>query len=844
MKIYECMDKDELIKEFNSDYSGLSNKEANKRLEQYGKNLLPKGKKRSTINVFFSQFNNAITIIMVIVCIFSFSVNEVVDGVAIIFIILIDVILGTVQEVKAEKSVEALTNMIKVKTKVIRNNKEETIDSDNVVVGDIILLESGDKISADARIIESSNLTVNESTLTGESNACNKNSKVLKEKLAISDTKNMVYAGTNVMTGRAKCIVVKTAGNTEIGKIATKVIDSKEADSPLTIRMNKFTKQISVLIVIVSIIIAILLLIKGENIKDMFLSVVALSVSAMPEGLPLALTLALTIGANRMSKRNVIVKKLNSVESLGSCTVIASDKTGTLTVNEQTLKKIIFADDKFCEVSGIGYNDEGKLSGDNIDLACKLAKYGLINNEAGLTKEDKNTWVSYGDSIDIAFIAFAKKSKIDISYIEKKGSIPYESENKFSAVYYKEDGKIKCTVKGSCEVVLDFCDKMHISSSVKTINKEKILKQNDSLAKEGYRVIAVAEGECPNFKEKESYLKKDIPPLTFVGLAAFIDPVRKEVKKSISNCISSGIKVVMITGDHPLTAFSIAKKLDLAEDFENVTTGTDIDKYYLMGEEVFDEFIKSKTVFSRVTPLQKLEIIESYKRQGEYVAVTGDGVNDAPALKSANIGIAMGSGTDVAKETSSMIIVDDNFMSIVSAVEEGKNAYANIQLLWLNIVTDGLQDLALSFEKEPVMGKIRKPNDKLFDSLLVEETLISGLSIGIIVFSVFYILIKKINMDVVTARGYIMALMVLMQNIHVLNCRSETLSIFKNPFRNNYLVIFSIFGSILLQIIVMEVDFLSNFLQTVAIPFNDLLILIAISLPILIIMEIFKEIKR
>lgn len=873
---YELMNNEELFKELSSSFDGLNKSEVNKRLNKYGKNTLPKKEKTSIVSLFFSQFKNAITLIMIVTCIFSFLVNEVIDAVAIIFIILIDVIMGTLQERKAEKSAEALTNMIKVKTKVNRDGKEEIIDAEELVVGDIIFLESGDKISADARILESSNLTVNESALTGESNASNKSCEVLTETVSISDTKNMVYAGTSVMTGRAKCIVVKTGSNTEIGKIATKVIDAKEADSPLTIRMNRFTKQISVAIVIVAIILSILLLVKGVEVKEMFLSVVALSVSAMPEGLPLALTLALTIGANRMAKRKVIVKKLNSVESLGSCTVIASDKTGTLTINEQTLKKIVFADGEFCEVGGTGYNDEGKVTGNNIELAMEIAKYGVLNNEAGLTK-DNNNWVSYGDSIDIAFLAYGKKCDVDVSNINKLGGIPYESENKYSVVYYKENDKIMCTMKGSCEVVLEFCNKMKNSKKIEKINVDKISEQNELLAKEGYRVIAIATGEVKNFKEKEIYTEKDIPDLTFIGLSAFIDPVRKEVKKSINSCISAGIKVVMITGDHPLTAYSIANKLDLADDFSRVTTGSEIDKYFEKGFDEFDKFIKSKTVFSRVTPLQKLEIVESYKRQGEYVAVTGDGVNDAPALKAANIGIAMGSGTDVAKETSSMIIVDDNFMSIVSAVEEGKNAYANIrkvvymllscglaevlffalsvlfnlpmplvaiQLLWLNIVTDGLQDLSLSFEQEPVMNKVKDTNDSLFNKLLVQEVLLSGISIGLIVFGVFFALINIFKMEVSTARGYIMALMVFMQNMHVLNCRSETLSVFKNPLKSNILIVFSIFGSILLQIIVMEVDFLSKFLQTTSIPVGHLIMLFIISLPIIFIMETFKEIKR
>lgn len=872
---YELMNSDEVISELVSDKNGLTDNEVKKRLVMYGKNILPKEKKDSIYKIFFSQFANAITLILVFTCIFSFMINEIVDGIAIVLIIMIDVIMGTIQEYKAKKSAESLSNMIKVNTKVLRNGREKIVDSEDLVVGDIFYLESGDKVSADARIIECNNLSINESMLTGESNAIFKNSSKMKEKKSISESVNMVYAGTSVITGRAKCIAVGTGSNTEIGRIATTVIDTKNEDSPLTIRMNKFTKQISIAIVCVSIVLLISLYIKGAELKEMFLSVVALSVSAMPEGLPLALTLALTIGANRMSKKNVIVKQLNAVEALGSCSVIASDKTGTLTVNEQTLKKIILPNDNNYEITGSGYNDNGKVIGEELDFAYDIIKYGVINNESGLVKDKNDKWVSYGDSIDIAFLAGGKKSKIDNSNVIKLGGIPYESINKYSCVFYKENDRVFCTVKGSVEVVLELCNKMNVGNKSVKLDSELIDKQSEKLASDGYRVLAIAHGEVSNFVEKSSYSKKDIPKLNFIGLCGFVDPVRKEVKKSIDSCLKSGIKVVMITGDHPITAYSIAKTLDLATDYSYVTTGEEIEKYKNMSINEFDNFIKSKTVFSRVSPLQKLEIVESYKRQGEFVAVTGDGVNDAPALKSANIGVAMGSGTDVAKETSNMIIVDNNFMSIVSAVEEGRNAYANIrkvlymllscglaevlafvlailfdlpmplvavQLLWLNIVTDGLQDLALSFEKEKLLD--RKSSNNIFDKQMIEQILVSGLFMGIISFIVFAILIKKFDMQVSTARGYVMALVVFMQNMHVLNCRSEYLSVFNNPIKNNVFVLFSIISAIILQIIVMEVDMFSMFLQTTSIPFVHLIFLFLASLPILLIMEMYKEIKK
>lgn len=868
---YSIKTSEEVIEELSSNINGLSNNEINKRVLIYGKNILPKEKKDSIYKIFISQFANAITIILVITCIISFLLNEIVDAIAIIIIISLDVIMGTIQEYKAKKSAESLSNMIKVKTKVLRNNKEIIIDSEELVVGDIFYLESGDKVSADARIISCNNLTLNESMLTGESTSVLKTSNKLKEN---DDKSNIVYAGTSVITGRAKCIVISVGKNTEIGKIASTVISTKKEESPLNKRMNKFTKQISIVVVIVSIFLLIMLYLKNTELKEMFLSVIALAVSAMPEGLPLALTLALTIGANRMSKKNVIVKELNAVESLGSATIIASDKTGTLTVNEQTLKKIVLPNDNTYEITGTGYNDNGKIVGDNLEYANKIIKYGVINNESGLVYDNKK-WVSYGDSIDIAFLSCGKKAKVDISEVTKLGGIPYESENKFSCAFYKENDITYCTVKGSVEIVLDLCNKMIKNDEEVKLDTKLIEKQNKLLAESGYRVLAVATTSLKSFKEKDFYTKKDIPNLNFVGLCGFIDPIRKEVKESINNCQKMGIKVVMITGDHPITAYKIAKELSLAKDYTYVTTGEEIEKQKLENDEEFDNFIKSKTVFSRVSPIQKLEIIESYKRQGELVAVTGDGVNDAPALKSASIGVAMGSGTDVAKETSNMIIVDDNFTSIVNAVNEGRNAYANIrkvvymllscglaevlsfalaiifnmsspltavQLLWLNIVTDGLQDLALSFEQEKMLDK--RNDNNIFDKQMITQVLISGIFMGLITFISYVILTKCLDMKVETARGYIMALMVFMQNMHVLNCRSEKISVFNNPIKNNPLVLFSIVSAIILQVIVMEVEVLSNFMETTSIPFMHLILLFLASLPILFVMELYKEIIK
>ena len=863
------MTRDELFTKLKTDENGLTHKEANQRLEKYGKNELPKKKKDSVIKIFFNEFKNPILILLLVAVIASLIGNEPIEALAIILIVLVDVSMGTYQENKANNTADALSKLVTVKTKVLRNGKEIVIDSADVVVGDFVFLESGDKISADLRIIEAHNFTVDESILTGESLAVNKHANPIKDdKLAISDQKNMLFSGTSVVTGRAKAVVVATALKTELGKIADTINNTKEELSPLTIRVNKLSSQISILVIIVALLITVLLISKGMPYNEIFLSVVALAVSAMPEGLPLALTMALTIASNHMAKKQVVAKKLYSVESLGSCTVIASDKTGTLTVNEQTAKKILLPNDLEYDISGVGYEIEGTITGEKLNYAQELALLGTINNEATLTEEER-----FGDSIDIAFLVLGKKAKIKTDDIKIIDSIPYESENKYSAVFYEKNGETYCTIKGSLEKVLEFCSD---SNLVSKHNIKKLNEQNERLAKDGLRVITLANGKI---KKKDSYQESDIKDLTFMGMVGFIDPIRKEVVASIKQCRGAGIKVLMITGDHPLTAFAIAKDLKLTTSYDRVTTGAEVDEYFAKGEEAFDEFVKDKVVFTRVTPLQKLEIVESLKRQGEFVAVTGDGVNDAPALRTANIGIAMGSGTDIARETANMIVLDDNFKSIVSGILEGRVAYANvrkiifflvscglaevlffclailfdmemplvaIQILWLNVVTDGIQDFALSFERaenDIMKEKPRDPKESLFDKTILEEIIVAGTIIGLIVFAVWYYLIKVAHMNVPTARGYIMALMVFIQNIHVFNCRSEHASAFKVPLKNNRLIVFGVIASVLLQVIVMEVDALSTLLQTVVVPFSSMIGLFAIASIVLVLMELYKKIR-
>ena len=591
----------EIFEILSTSENGLSKKETLERIKKYGYNELPKKKQKTFFQIFLSELKDSIIVLLIIMSIFSFLIGEYVDGSAIIFIILVDLIMGTLQELKANKNASEITNLIKDLVVVRRNGKEIEIESKELVRGDIIFLESGNRVSADLRVISSNNFFVNESILTGESTEILKENILIPDDTILSDRKNMVFAGTSVVSGRAICVVVETGLNTEVGKIAASINEIKETKSPLTIRMEKFSKQMSIIIIIVAFIISIIFVLKGYNLTEIFLSVVALSVSAMPEGLPLALTMALTIASNKMSHKNVIVKKLKAAESLGSCTVIATDKTGTLTLNEQMASKIILPNGYSYDVSGDGYKIKGKVTSKyDLSLINDLIFFGDINNDAVIDDER-----CIGDSIDIAFKILAKKYYLKRNEYEILNSIPYESENKYSACFYKKNEKIFCTIKGSIETVLEYCKYMRVGNEVINIDKELLLNQNLDLANQGFRVIAIAS----NTQKHIDY----IDDLIFEGMVAFIDPIRPDVKSAINSCKQAKIKVVMITGDHPLTAFNIANTLEIAKTKEEVATSKDLEKYELLGRKDYDEFVSKTLVFSRVTPIDKLKIVESLK---------------------------------------------------------------------------------------------------------------------------------------------------------------------------------------------------------------------------------------
>lgn len=837
---------EQIFKQLRTNENGLNNEEASERLREEGKNEIPSSKKNTILNIFIEQLKSPIIFILIFAAIFSIITKNIADAIFIIVVIIINTIIGTYQEWSSEKSAEKLQNMIKIKSKIVRNGIRENIESENIVIGDIIELESGDKIPADIRLIETNNLCIDESVLTGESKARNKEVKELTKETELAERINMAYAGSVVVKGRGKGVVVAIGKETEFGKVAEKVLLSEDSKTPLVIKIEKFSKQISIGFIILALIIAIILFIKGYSISEIFSSVIALTVSAIPEGLTIAMTIVLSISSNIMAKRNVIVKKLSAVESLGSCNVIATDKTGTLTANEQTAKKILLPDGNLANIKGVGYNDIGEIRCEenvrnNIEEVIKL---GYINNEARL-KFEEGKWKHSGDEIDTAFLALGLK--VPISQIpEVKQRIHYESSLKYSAVMFEENENEIITIKGAPEKVISFCKYMKINDNSEKIDKDKILNQNIELAKEGFRVIAIAKYQ--KNKIKSHYYKElneaEFKEFTFLGLVAFVDPIREGVEEAVQICKKAGIETVMITGDQKDTAEAIANRIGIQK------------------------------VYSRVTPIEKLEIVNKLKSEGKMVAVTGDGVNDTPALKTANIGVAMGSGTDIAKETGNMIITDDNFSSIVNGVEEGRHAFNNIrkvlylllstgfsevilfilailfdmpipliaiQLLWLNLISNGIQGAALAYEKDIENVMKRKRSDNIFDSLMISEIVVSATVMSLIEFIIYLFLYKIKKMDIVSVRSYLLTFMVFVENIHIFNCRSEKISIFKIPLNNNIFLILSIFITTIIQIIIVSNNFLSNILRLTIISLESILILLLFTIPLIIMMEAFKK---
>lgn len=874
--LFHKMTVEEIMPHLKAGRNGLTSQEVITRRAVYGKNLMPQPKSKTLVEIFFHQFRNPLIYVLIVAAIISIATGDVKDAIFITVILLFNAILGTYQEWRAENSAIALRNLVKVKCRVRRDGLVVQLDSEELVHGDTVMLESGQKVPADLRLIEVNDLAVEEALLTGESVAVNKITNPLEggADLPIGDRLNMAFAATTVQKGRGLGLVTATGMHTQIGLIADSLRTTEAEKPPLVKRMELFSKKISIFILAACFVLGVIAWLQGMAITAIFFLMVAVGVSAIPEGLPIGLTVALSIGTRRMARRNVIVRKLPAVEGLGSCTLIASDKTGTLTVDQQSVKKIWLPDNTFYDVTGQGYNGEGEIVNSTtgavemnpalhrLVLACVMA------NEGTLRKTD-HSWENSGDAVDVAFKALAYKAGSNPedfeAEVELVKMVPYESENQFSAAFFAKKGQLYFAMKGAVEVVL---------RNIAEEEKVTVMTVAEQMAANGYRVLAVAGGVVEKAELAE------LPALNLLGLIGMIDPLRPEAKEAVQECRQAGIEVVMVTGDHPSTALAIAIELGIATNKEEICTGTELAGMMQLPVVELGEQLRNKRVFARVTPLQKQRIVEAKKSLGHFVAVTGDGANDAPALKSAHIGVAMGGGTDLAKETSSIIITDNNFASIAAGVEEGRFAYENlrkiiyllistgaaelltiglaiftniplpflaVQLLWLNLVTNGIQDVALAFEKgdkEVMQRPPRKPGESVFNTLMNSQVLVSAIVIAGIVYGVWHNLIYTLHYEESHARTVIMMLMVLLQNFHVLNCRSETRSIFSIPIKNNYVLLAGMVLAQVLHISASYIPGLNTTLQLDHITFSEWLKLLPTAASILVVMEIFKWWRR
>jgi P-type Ca2+ transporter type 2C len=879
----------DIVIELQSNSTGLSAAEAADRQRRYGPNRLPQQPPPSLAIILLRQFQSPLIYVLLAAAAMSLLVGDLKDAFFIGVVLAVNALIGAYQEWRAEKSSRALQKLLHIRASVVRDGEVCEVDAEQVVPGDVVWLESGNRVPADLRLITAHGLEVDESLLTGESLAVTKESEWQGSSATpVADRLNLAYAASTVIRGRGKGIVVSTGRQTMVGQLAVDLIGAAGGKPPLMERMERFSTAISYwVLAAVSVVTLMGVVIHGHSLSDMFLFGVALAVAAIPEGLPAALTVALAVATTRMAHRGVIIRRLAAVEGLGSCTMIASDKTGTLTCNELTVKEVWVANGQRWSVEGEGFapvgrvllTDDGGAEGGRAASSSDaelhhLARLGILCNEGDLLHR-QGQWAWRGDPTDIALLSLGRKlgvqREVQLDQAPQINQIPFEPEHQFSATFHRMDGAHRVLVKGAPERVLKMCsapsDSEHVALS-------EVSRQAEAMAARGFRVLAIADGTAP--PELTADMPAPVPEhLTLRGLVGMIDPLRPGVRDAVLTCRDAGISVVMITGDHPVTALAISRELGLADSPDEVVTGSS-----LMGNtpEQLRAAIHKAKVFARVAPRQKLELVKAAQAEGHYVAVTGDGVNDAPALRAANIGVAMGkSGTDVARDAAEMVISDDNFSTIVSGVEEGRIAYDNIrkviyllvsigaaevlligfafalgawlplpflpvQLLWLNLVTNGSQCLALAFEagEDGVLKRApRRPSEPIFDRLMLERLVVAAVTVAVVGAAAFSWMIDAGWTDV-AARNVLLLLLVLFANIHIGNCRSETQSALRvSPLKSPYLLAGAI-GAFLLHVIAMHTPGLSDVLQIEPVGWTTWAVVFGLSLTIFVAMEAHK----
>ena len=888
---------------------GLSDEQVKEKREIYGLNELQAQKKKSLIVKFLEQFKDFMIIILIIAAVISGAVGYyqgegITDSIIILIVVIVNAIIGVAQESKAEKSLEALQKLSSHVTKVIRNGKVDVIPSKELVPGDIVILDTGDYVPADLRIIEAANLKAQEASLTGESVPVDKNTDVINdEKIGLGDRTNMLFSSSLITYGRGRGIVVETGMNTEVGKIAGMINEVEETETPLQQKLNKLGKTLGIVAIVICVIIFIIGLLYGKEPIEMFMTAVSLAVAAIPEGLAAVSTIVLAIGVQRMVKKHAIVKKLPAVETLGSTTVICSDKTGTLTQNKMTVKKV-FYNNKLVDLDDIDIDNLG-------DELEKLTYISMFCNDTKVL-DGKLT----GDPTETALIDMGFKLDFQPPILEKYERVkelPFDSDRKLMTTVHLFPNKYMVYTKGGVDELLSRCNSYVINGNVNTDideYKKEIAKQNEEMAKNALRVLAMAYKELDHEPTDEE-MKTIESDLTYVGMVGMIDPPREEVKDAVEKCKTAGIKTVMITGDHKITAIAIAKALGILENEDEAITGSELEE---MSDEDLIKNVRKYSVYARVSPEHKVRIVKAWQTNGEIVAMTGDGVNDAPALKTADIGCAMGIvGTDVSKEAADVILTDDNFATIVSSVEEGRRIYDNIlkaiqfllssnvgeiiilfvailmtpllskwfnidvnlitpllpiHILWINLVTDSLPALALAVdpaEKDIMNRKPLKPKQGVFTKGMTFRVIYQGIMIGVLTLVAFIIglatpenelpvvniteangIVRTLSAEEVKVEiGQAMAFTVLALSelVHVFNIRNNKKSIFKTGIFNNSKLILATAVSAGLMLIVLFVPALRNIFSIPVLPaMNILETVILVFIPIVVV-EIFKLLK-
>lgn len=823
---------------------GLNANQLKENIEKYGLNKLPKKKNKTLFQIYLAQYKNPIIYILLFAAMTAFFIKEYSDVFFILGVLFLNSLIGTFQEYRAEIKAQKLEDSFKTEAIVIRDGQTLKIPSEDLTVDDLVLLESGTKVPADLLLKQTQSLYIDESLLTGESLEVEKNFD--------NPNSNQAYAGTIVTKGRAYGKVSAIGLNSQIGTIATLLAEASKGKAPLEIRIKKLSITIVKTMIVVITLMFLIGFLREVSLEQLLFLAIALTVSAIPEGLPIGITIALSSASYAMSKKGVIIKKLSAIEAMGSCTLIASDKTGTLTKNELSV-------DKFVPYKKPSNQDIIKTG----SILCNEIRY----------EKDEHGLKFIGDQVDIALtkhvITSDEEYLLTVKVYKKIDEIPYESQNRYSAIMVQKDDMQYEFIKGSPETILTFCN-------IENTKRNEILKEVNQYASNGFRNIAIAyKKEKTTQNSKKNITLEDFE---YLGFMAIIDPVREESLDAIKTAKEAGIDVVMITGDHPNTAFYISKKLNICEKIDQVMDYNDIVKWKNSGAN--PEEIKNIKVFAQIKPEQKKDIVCAFQELGHYVAVTGDGVNDSPALKHANIGIAMGKGgTDIAKSTGDIILTDDNFKSFINGIEEGRRAYDNIrkviyllistgfaelvliilvfivgmplpllpvQLLWLNLVTNGLQEAFLAFETAErgiLKRKPREPREKIFNPIMIKRVLLGSLYMAISAFIIFYILLEN-GMDEYSARNVTLLLMVLFENAHVFNSRTEVNYLHKMPYKNSILLIVWVALTHLLHLSCMNIGFMQELLSLEPVDFSMWLSLFVVALGLVFVMEIEKFIRK